>query len=44
MRVAAKDIPLPYAKNLEKLALPSVKDVVDAALEVAKFRFLAGVF
>ena len=39
LRVAAKDIPLPYAKNLEKLALPSVKDVVDAALKVAKFRF-----
>jgi pyruvate dehydrogenase E1 component beta subunit len=29
MRVAAKDVPLPYAANLEKLALPNVKDIVD---------------
>ena len=28
--VTAKDTPLPYAANLEKLALPSVQDVVDA--------------
>ena len=29
IRVAAKDVPLPYAANLEKLALPNVKDIVD---------------
>ena len=30
-RVTAKDVPLPYAANLEKLALPSVKDIIDKA-------------
>jgi pyruvate dehydrogenase E1 component beta subunit len=34
MRVAAKDVPLPYAQNLEKLALPSVDDIVEKAKEV----------
>jgi pyruvate dehydrogenase E1 component beta subunit len=34
VRVTGKDIPLPYAANLEKLALPSVDDVVAAAREV----------
>ena len=29
-RVCAKDVPLPYAANLEKLALPQVADIVDA--------------
>ena len=33
-RVGAKDVPLPYANNLEKLALPSVADVVAAAKAV----------
>ena len=33
-RVAAKDVPLPYAANLETLALPQVQDVVDAAKSV----------
>ena len=33
-RVGAKDVPLPYAANLEKLALPSVADVVAAAKAV----------
>lgn len=33
-RVCAKDVPLPYAANLEKLALPSVQDIVDAASDV----------
>ena len=28
--VSAKDVPLPYAANLEKLALPSVAEIVDA--------------
>ena len=30
-RVAGKDVPMPYATNLEKLALPNVDDVVAAA-------------
>ena len=30
-RVAGKDVPMPYAANLEKLALPSVAEVVQAA-------------
>jgi pyruvate dehydrogenase E1 component beta subunit len=34
VRVAAKDVPMPYAANLEKLALPSVSEVVDAAKAV----------
>lgn len=32
--VNAKDVPLPYASNLEKAALPSVEDIVEAALKV----------
>ncbi len=31
MRVTGKDVPMPYAANLEKLALPSVNEIVDAA-------------
>ena len=31
MRVTGKDVPMPYAANLEKLALPSVAEVVEAA-------------
>jgi pyruvate dehydrogenase E1 component beta subunit len=34
MRVTGKDVPMPYAANLEKLALPSVADVVEAAKSV----------
>jgi pyruvate dehydrogenase E1 component beta subunit len=30
-RVTGKDVPLPYAANLEKLALPQVADIVTAA-------------
>jgi pyruvate dehydrogenase E1 component beta subunit len=30
-RVSGKDVPMPYAANLEKLALPSVAEVVEAA-------------
>ena len=30
LRVTGKDVPLPYAANLEKLALPQVADIVDA--------------
>ena len=33
-RVAGKDVPMPYAANLEKLALPTVDDVVAAAKAV----------
>jgi len=33
-RVTGKDVPMPYAANLEKLALPSVADVVEAAKSV----------
>jgi pyruvate dehydrogenase E1 component beta subunit len=34
-RVTGKDVPLPYAANLERLALPQVEDIVAAAHEVA---------
>ncbi|WP_210490809.1 pyruvate dehydrogenase complex E1 component subunit beta [Microvirga antarctica] len=34
IRVTGKDVPMPYAANLEKLALPSVADVVRAAKAV----------
>ena len=30
-RVTGKDVPMPYAANLEKLALPTVADVIQAA-------------
>jgi len=33
-RVSAKDVPMPYAANLEKLALPSAAEVVEAAKAV----------
>jgi len=29
--ISGKDVPLPYAENLEKMSLPSVEDVVEAA-------------
>lgn len=32
IRVTGKDVPMPYAKNLELLALPTVAEIVDAAL------------
>jgi pyruvate dehydrogenase E1 component beta subunit len=34
VRIAGKDVPMPYAANLEKLALPSVEDIVSAAKRV----------
>jgi pyruvate dehydrogenase E1 component beta subunit len=34
MKVTGKDVPMPYAANLEKLALPSVAEVVAAAKAV----------
>jgi pyruvate dehydrogenase E1 component beta subunit len=30
LRITGKDVPMPYAANLEKLALPSVNEIVDA--------------
>jgi len=33
-RITGKDVPMPYAHNLEKLALPSVPEVVEAAKAV----------
>src|SRR4051812_36888434 len=33
-RVSGKDVPMPYAANLEKLALPSVAEVAEAAKAV----------
>jgi pyruvate dehydrogenase E1 component beta subunit len=36
-RVTAKDVPLPYAANLERLALPQVEDVI-AAVKAASYR------
>ncbi|HEV2624800.1 MAG TPA: pyruvate dehydrogenase complex E1 component subunit beta [Xanthobacteraceae bacterium] len=35
IRVCGKDVPMPYAANLEKLALPSVAEVVEAAKAVS---------
>jgi pyruvate dehydrogenase E1 component beta subunit len=32
--IAGKDVPMPYAANLEKLALPSVKEIVEAVKAV----------
>jgi pyruvate dehydrogenase E1 component beta subunit len=34
-RVSGKDVPMPYAANLEKLALPSVDEIVEAAKAVS---------
>ncbi len=34
MRVTGKDVPMPYAANLEKLALPTVDDVIKAVKAV----------
>jgi len=36
-RVTGKDVPMPYAANLEKLALPNVDDVV-AAVNAVTYR------
>jgi pyruvate dehydrogenase E1 component beta subunit len=30
LRVSGKDVPMPYAANLEKLALPNIGEVVQA--------------
>ena len=34
VRVSGKDVPMPYAANLEKLALPQVDDIVSASAQV----------
>jgi pyruvate dehydrogenase E1 component beta subunit len=34
LRVAGKDVPMPYAANLEAMALPQVADIIDAAKAV----------
>ncbi|RIY01590.1 pyruvate dehydrogenase complex E1 component subunit beta [Aureimonas flava] len=34
LKVCGKDVPMPYAANLEKLALPSAKEVVEAVKAV----------
>jgi pyruvate dehydrogenase E1 component subunit beta len=34
LRVTGKEVPMPYAANLEKLALPSVAEVIEAAKAV----------
>jgi pyruvate dehydrogenase E1 component beta subunit len=37
-RVCAKDVPLPYAANLERLALPQVSDIVAACKQICNKR------
>ena len=34
-RVSGVDVPMPYAKNLEELAIPDVDQIVAAVREVA---------
>merc|ERR1711991_28745 len=34
MRVTGKDVPMPYAANLEALALPQSDDIVRSALQI----------
>jgi pyruvate dehydrogenase E1 component beta subunit len=34
LRVCGKDVPMPYAANLEKLALPQIDDIIDAVKKV----------
>lgn len=36
LRVAQKEVPLPYNRNLEQAALPQVSDIITAAKEVLK--------
>jgi pyruvate dehydrogenase E1 component beta subunit len=35
IRVTGKDVPMPYAANLERMALPQTKDVIEAAKAVS---------
>ena len=41
VRVTGKDVPLPYAANLEKLALPTPDDIVDAARGICQHAYAA---
>jgi pyruvate dehydrogenase E1 component beta subunit len=34
LRISGKDVPMPYAANLEKLALPSMVEIVEAVKAV----------
>ncbi|KAL0263789.1 UNVERIFIED_CONTAM: hypothetical protein PYX00_011087 [Menopon gallinae] len=34
IEVSGKDVPMPYAANLEKLALPSIQEVIDAVKSI----------
>ena len=34
MRVTGKDVPMPYAANLEALALPQSEDIIRSALQI----------
>ena len=34
VRIAGKDTPMPYAKNLERAAIPQVDDIMQAAITV----------
>ena len=34
VKITGADVPMPYAANLEKLALPSVEQVIEAAKSV----------
>jgi len=34
IRVAGKDVPMPYAKNLERAAIPQVDDILQAAINI----------
>jgi pyruvate dehydrogenase E1 component beta subunit len=38
VRITGKDVPLPYAANLEKLALPTTDDIVDAVRGICQSR------
>ena len=42
MRVTGKDVPMPYAANLEKLALPQADDIIEAA-KAACYRSEGGI-
>ena len=37
VRVSGKDVPMPYAANLESMALPQVADIIEAA-KLASYR------
>ncbi|MDX1916924.1 MAG: pyruvate dehydrogenase complex E1 component subunit beta [Rickettsiaceae bacterium] len=37
--VSGKDVPMPYAANLEKLALPTVEEIIEAAKKACYFKY-----